>query len=182
MQKKEEKRNKMNIFNYVKSKVDIVKVINDHIGKYKLSKSEEEPYYVAKEYCPLSNYEFDPLEPAKFFTLNTDSQLFYCTECRLGGDVIVFICHFFKKKLLSDIDGAHYLMKKYNIPEMPKESEEDKQPICSCSAVRMIKEALLLYHAKNCQGSIKDCHVCLFLLHVFNDGINDEACDSWSGK
>lgn len=94
----------MNLFNFIKSNIRILDVINE----YTTLKKSGGLYWKAP--CPFHQ------EKTPSFTVSPDKDIFYCFGCHESGDVISFIA---KIEKMSQFEAAQYLIDKYNlqIPE-----------------------------------------------------------------
>ena len=99
----------MNLFNFIKSNIQILDVINEYVTLKKTGAL----YW--KSPCPFHQ------EKTPSFTVSPDKDIFYCFGCNESGDVISFIA---KIEKLSQFEAAQYLVEKYNlsIPETVKTS------------------------------------------------------------
>lgn len=94
----------MNIFSYIKSKIQIMDVVSEYTSLKRAGN-----YW--KGQCPFHN------EKTASFTVSPHKEIFYCFGCHAGGDVIAFIS---KIENFSQIEAARHLAKTYNI-ELPDE-------------------------------------------------------------
>lgn len=94
----------MNIFSYIKTKIQILDVISEYTSLKKAGN-----YW--KGQCPFHN------EKTASFTVSPHKEIFYCFGCHAGGDVITFIS---KIENYSQIEAAKHLAKTYNI-DLPVE-------------------------------------------------------------
>ena len=92
----------MNIFTYIKERMSIFDVVNEHTTLKKAG-----TYYKAR--CPFHN------EKTASFTVSPGKEIFYCFGCHLGGDVISFIANI---ENCSQLDAAKLLAERFNI-ELP---------------------------------------------------------------
>ena len=94
----------MNIFNYIKTKIQILDVISEYTSLKRAGN-----YW--KGQCPFHS------EKTASFTVSPHKEIFYCFGCHAGGDVITFIS---KIENYSQIEAAKHLAKTYNI-ELPEQ-------------------------------------------------------------
>lgn len=94
----------MNIFNYIKTKIQILDVISEYTSLKRAGS-----YW--KGQCPFHN------EKTASFTVSPHKEIFYCFGCHAGGDVITFIS---KIENYSQIEAAKHLAKTYNI-DLPEQ-------------------------------------------------------------
>jgi DNA primase len=104
----------MNLFNFIKSSVRILDVVNE----YTTLKKSGGLYW--KSPCPFHQ------EKTPSFTVSPDKEIFYCFGCNESGDVISFIA---KIEKMSQYEAAQYLIEKYNlnVPEQIKSSFASSQ-------------------------------------------------------
>jgi len=98
----------MNIFSFVKTKIQILDVVSDYTTVKKAGN-----YWKGR--CPFHN------EKTASFTVSPHKEIFYCFGCHMGGDVITFIS---KVEGCSQIEAAKHLANKYQI-ELPESLTKD---------------------------------------------------------
>jgi len=98
----------MNIFSYVKTKIQILDVVSDYTTVKKAGN-----YWKGR--CPFHN------EKTASFTVSPHKEIFYCFGCHIGGDVITFIS---KVEGCSQIEAAKHLATKYQI-DLPESLTTD---------------------------------------------------------
>jgi len=98
----------MDLFNFIKSNVDIVSVIS----QYTALKKTGALYWKGR--CPFHH------EKTPSFTVSPHKNIFYCFGCHVTGDVINFIE---KIEHLSPFEAAQHLAERNNI-EIPKEVQQ----------------------------------------------------------
>ena len=89
----------MSLFNFIKSQVAILDVIQEHTT---LKKNGS--YW--KGCCPFHH------EKTASFTVSPHKEIFYCFGCHVTGDVITFVE---KIEQCSPLEAAHYLAQRFNI-------------------------------------------------------------------
>lgn len=88
-----------NIFNYIKSRIAILEVVNNYTTIKKTG-------HYWKGACPFHS------ERTPSFTVSPDKNIFYCFGCHMGGDVITFIA---KVENVTPLQAAHYLAEQHSI-------------------------------------------------------------------
>ena len=110
----------MNIFNYIKDKIEIVEVVKQYTDLEEVNKdiiinTEESTssYQVHfwRGICPLDKQKMHRL------IVNRSRKFFYCPSSRKAGDVIDFIATI---ERCSSIEAVYTLAKRHNI-ELPKD-------------------------------------------------------------
>jgi len=116
----------MNIFSYIKTKVQILDVISEYTTLKKAGN-----YW--KGCCPFHN------EKTASFTVSPHKEIFYCFGCHLGGDVVTFIS---KIENCSQLEAAQHLAKTYQIElpsnlskEIASKTKEKEKHFSICQAV-----------------------------------------------
>jgi len=94
----------MNIFSYIKTKINIMDVISEYTNLKKIGN-----YW--KGHCPFHN------EKTASFTVSPHKEIFYCFGCHTGGDVITFIA---KMESCTPVEAINHIAERYQI-ELPKE-------------------------------------------------------------
>lgn len=102
----------MNIFNFIKSRVEIVQVISDYTTLKRMG-----VYW--KGSCPFHH------ERTASFTVTPHRDIFYCFGCHKGGDVIAFIA---SAENCSQLEAARFLAERYGI-ELPEEVAWEKSEV-----------------------------------------------------
>lgn len=98
----------MNLFNYIKSKITILNIINEYT-----TLKQAGIYW--KGICPFHN------EKTPSFTVSPHRDIFYCFGCHSSGDAISFIA---KIENCSQIQAAKFLVERYAI-DLPSEFDRD---------------------------------------------------------
>lgn len=99
----------MNIFNFIKTRVAILDVIQEY-GTLKKAGG----YWKGR--CPFHH------EKTASFTVSPHKEIFYCFGCHAGGDVIAFIA---KVEHCSPIEAAQHLVDRYGI-DLPETLSMEK--------------------------------------------------------
>ncbi len=99
----------MSIFNFIKSRVSIVDVVNEY------STLKRAGNYL-KSRCPFHH------EKTASFTVSPHKEIYYCFGCHAGGDVISFIS---KVENCSQIEAAKFLADRYHL-EIPDDILDEK--------------------------------------------------------
>lgn len=99
----------MNIFNFIKSRVEIVQVVSDYTTLKRMG-----AYW--KGSCPFHH------ERTASFTVTPHRDIFYCFGCHKGGDVIAFIA---TAENCTQLEAARFLAERYGI-ELPEEVAWEK--------------------------------------------------------
>lgn len=98
----------MNLFNFIKSQLQIVQVINEYT-----TLKQAGVYW--KGICPFHS------EKTPSFTVSPHRDIFYCFGCHTSGDVISFIA---KVENYSQIEAAKFLSERFSIA-IPKEISKE---------------------------------------------------------
>lgn len=116
----------MNVFNFVKQRLQILDVIQEHLVLKKAGN-----YW--KGACPFHN------EKTASFTVSPHRGIFYCFGCQESGDVISFIA---KIENCTQVEAAKQLAERYNIDlpetltqESTEKIDEKKRYFAICQAV-----------------------------------------------
>jgi DNA primase len=116
----------MNLFSFIKDKVQILDVVQEHLVLKKAGNYWKGP-------CPFHS------EKTGSFTVSPHRGIFYCFGCQEGGDVISFIS---KVENCSQVEAAKQLAERYNV-ELPEtiahdsteNIDEKKRYFALCQAV-----------------------------------------------
>lgn len=116
----------MNIFSYIKTKIQILDVISEYTSLKKAGN-----YW--KGQCPFHN------EKTASFTVSPHKEIYYCFGCHTSGDVITFISMI---ENCSQIEAAKHLAKIYQIDlpqelskELPNQTKEKENYFTLCQLV-----------------------------------------------
>lgn len=124
----------MSIFNFIKSRVAIVDVVNEYATLKKAG-----TYF--KSRCPFHH------EKTASFTVSPHKEIYYCFGCHAGGDVISFIA---KVENCSQIEAAKFLAERYHIevPDdiSPGNQTQKKQYYDICKAFALWAHEQLFKH------------------------------------
>jgi DNA primase len=149
----------MNIFNFIKSRVEIVQVINDYTSLKRLG-----VYW--KGSCPFHH------ERTASFTVTPHKDIFYCFGCHKGGDVIAFIA---LAENCSQLEAARYLAERYGI-ELPEEVawEKTEAHVEEKKRYHQLCELVATWCANNLSKSTTAT------TYIKNRGITQESVKSFS--
>jgi DNA primase len=103
--------------NEIKNKYDIVDYINRFMPLH-----ESSGKYL-KGFCPFKCVNQERAN--KGFTVSPDTQVFYCFECHVSGDIISFVCYYNK---LSPAEAIDFLEKKLEDKKVDKKVVIDPFP------------------------------------------------------
>lgn len=79
-----------NILNFIRTKIDIMKAMIFYVGPYyKPTKKHEHIYEGPCAFCHTKG--------GIGFKINTEKQVFYCTGCNRGGDIVTYLCEIMGK-------------------------------------------------------------------------------------
>lgn len=98
-----QKENNSNLFNFIKERVPILDVINQHVSLKKAG-------HYWKGQCPFHD------EKTASFTVSPHKEIFYCFGCHAGGDVITFMT---KIENCDPLEAVKQLADRHNI-ELPQ--------------------------------------------------------------
>jgi len=98
-----QKENNSNLFNFIKERVSILEVINQHVSLKKAG-------HYWKGQCPFHD------EKTASFTVSPHKEIFYCFGCHVGGDVITFMT---KVENCEPLEAVKQLADRHNI-ELPQ--------------------------------------------------------------
>ena len=125
----------MSIFNFIKSRISIVDVVNEYTTLKKAGA-------YLKSRCPFHH------EKTASFSVSPHKEIYYCFGCHVGGDVISFIS---KVENCSQLEAAQFLAGRYNL-EVPADLFRDvqhdkkKQYYDICKAFALWAHGELLKH------------------------------------
>lgn len=151
----------MNIFNYLKSQLPILTVVNEYA-----TLKQAGIYW--KGLCPFHG------EKTPSFTVSPHKDIFYCFGCHVGGDVISFIS---KIENCSQIEAAKFLIDRYNIRVPEEIDKEIKNTIDSIDEKNRYFEL--------CNNFTNWCHKNLYdypdaKAYVISRGINQDSIERFN--
>jgi len=147
----------MNIFNYIKTKVNILEVVGEYTNLKRAGN-----YW--KGHCPIHS------EKTASFTVSPGREIFYCFGCHVGGDIITFIS---KMEGCTPIEAVNHLSEKYQIP-IP---EKLKNEITHSSESKNRYFDLCAMVAQWChENLLKSPHVTRYL---YERGFNKKSIDTF---
>jgi len=156
----------MNIFSYIKTRIQILDVISEYTSLKKAG-----TYW--KGHCPFHN------ERTASFTVSPSKEIFYCFGCHSGGDVITFIA---KIEGCSQLESAKHLAERYHITipntldyDTPKQPDAKEKYFQLCKIAtewyqqQLVKNPLVMQYLRQ-RGFNKE-FIELFQIGYFSGGI-----------